>query len=281
MIATQPIPAQEYRIAPELRRCCWYAISGAVVVGGLFYWVARFLQARGAADIILGCVVFGLLAAAMIVPLNSRLRLDEHGLARRLLFRWDFWTWQDLASGRIRKLHPYTLLDPERPWWRRRLRLEYLGSGVLQEVLAAVNRHYRLPPAPDLPHTLTIKYGFRRSLVLDYAGIHLRVRGCGKEYAWHDIRQLHFTRMDPLRRDFQSLRIVLPDEEIVLKLVTHQGGTSPAWRGVTSEEINEFLLRYVAPARIETSIAGEALKKREHIEQKLKEVEKRKRALLA
>ena len=80
--------------------------------------------------------------------------------------------------------------------------------------------------------------------------------------------------MDPLRRDLKRLAIVLPDEEIELTLVTHQGGTYPTWRGATSEELSEFLLRHLAPEQVDTVIAGEPLKKREQIERKLKAARK-------
>ncbi len=270
---------QEYRIAPELRRCCWYSIVGAVGLGIVFYWIASFVQNRAPVDIAVGCVLFVLLAAAMVIPLRWKLRVSQHGLARRLLFRWDSWEWADLATGRVCKLHPYTLRDPERPWWCRTLRLGPMASADIQEVFSMINRHYQIPPAPDVPATLTIKYGFRRSATFDQNGIHLMIRGTPHEYTWREIRDIHVTRMDPIRRDFQSLLIALPDQDIELKLVTHQGGTSPTWRGATAEQINEFLFQTVAAERLHISIAGERLSKREDIEKELQNAEKLKREL--
>lgn len=91
------------------------------------------------------------------------------------------------------------------------------------------------------------------------------------------IRQVYITRMDPLRRDFQSIRIVFPDQEIEWRMVTHQGGTSPEWRGATAEQVNEFLVHYVVPNRIDVSIAGQPLTKREHIERQLRSAQKKAR----
>lgn len=246
----------------------------------VFYWVASFVQNREPTDVAAGCAVFALLAGATAFPLRWKVRLGEEGVSRRMLFRWDLWRWADLGSGRIRKMHPYTLYDHERPWWRRKLRLEYMASGDLQEVIAVVNTHYRLPPPPTIPNSLAIKFGFRRSATFDRNGIHLVTGRTLHEYDWHDVRDIHIMRMDPLRRDFTSLVIALPDQEIELKLVTHQGGTSPTWRGATSEEVNEFLYQTLTNDRIHVSIAGEPLTKREHIERKLRKVQETNRQLV-
>lgn len=273
----RPTPCHEYRIAGELRRCCWYTILGAFALAAVFFWIARFVQNRGPVDIFVGCVLFALLAAAMVVPLGWKIRVDQHGISRRLFFRWDLWPWAALASGRVSKLHPFTLHDPERPWWRRRLRLGCMASSDIQEVISMVNTHYKLPPPPSIPGRLAIKYGFRRSATFDANGIHLIIRDMPHDYLWRDLRDIHITRMDPLRRDFKSLVITLPDQELELKRVTHQGGTSPTWRGATAEELNEFLFQFVPPDCIHISIAGHELAKREHIERKLEETKKRTR----
>ena len=90
----------------------------------------------------------------MAIPLRWKLRVDQDGVSRRLFFRWDVWRWTDLASGQILKLHPYTLCDPNRVWWRRKLRLGYMDSGDIEEVISVINTHYQLPPPPDVPETL-------------------------------------------------------------------------------------------------------------------------------
>jgi len=262
--------SREYRIAPELRRSCWYGLVGAVLLGGVFYGVTTFVQRRDSIGIAIGCVLFALLAVAMVRALRWKLLLDSQGMARRRFFRWDVWTWADLASGRIRKLHPYTLLDPTRPWLRRKLRLSYLAVDDIREVFAEINAHYQLPPPPKIPDSLNIKCGFCRRLTFDRNGVQLLVRGTPHVYLWHEIRSVRIVRMDPLRRDFHSLEIAFPDQEIKLMLVSTQYGTYPNWQGATSEEINEVLLHYLAPNQIDTSIADETPKKREDIEKKLK-----------
>ncbi len=60
---------------------------------------------------------------------------------------------------------------------------------------------------------------------------------------WGEVRRVYVTRPDPVRRDFTHLPVLLPGMEIEWKLVTHQGGTTPTWRGATAEEIHEMLFR--------------------------------------
>lgn len=271
--------SQEFRIPPELRRCCWYVIFSTVALAGVFYWVAKFVQNRGPADIAVGVIFFSLLAGAMWVGLRWRVRLDDNGVSRRLFIRWDLWSWDDLASGRIEKLHPFTLRDPNRPWWRRKLRLGFLSPEDTQTAFASINEHYRLPPPPNLPPTLSIRYGFRRTVTLDNYGVQLLVGDTPCECRWRDVRRINIMRMEPARRDFKSLLITLPDQEIELKLVTHQGGTSPTWRGATADEINEFLLKKVSEDRIHVSIEGQLPTTREHIQRELQTAQKKIRDL--
>ncbi len=268
---------KEYRIAAKLRRCCWYVIIATPGIICVALWVGRIVPKRDMVSLCIGCA---LLAAALLLPLRWRMRVGPNGVARRLLFNWDTWPWSDFASGRLQKLHPCTLLDPERPWWNRRLRLGCMAADDIREVMAAINVHYRLPPPPDVPDRLTIKYGWRRSAVLDDKGIHLLVRGQPREYLWRDVRNVHITRMDQIRRDFASLLLTLPEQEIELKLISHQGGTSPSWRSATSEQINEFLLGNLDSDKIDISIAGEQPTKREHVEKKLEAARKQKREMV-
>lgn len=272
-------PHKILRIAPQLRRCCWYTVIGAVVLSITFFWIARLIQNRGPVEIALGCLMFALMAAAMVIPLSWKLRLGHDGLERRILFRWDKWRWDEFATGRIYKLHPYTLFDRERPWWRRKLRLGYMDYADIQRVVTAINAHYQLPTPPYVSATLTIQYGFRHSVTFDRHGVQLVSPGRPRAYTWQELIEIHLTRMDPIRRDFKSLLISFPDQEIELKQITHQGGASPSWRGATAEEINEFLFRNVPDERIHISIEGEPITSPEQIAKKLKHAETMKRDL--
>lgn len=270
---------REFRIAPMYRRCCWYLIVGFGLIVVVASLIGPMAPQRGPADIARTLVVVGLLWLAMFAALQWKLRLDEHGISRRLLFYWDHWNWSDFASGRIRKLVSHTLYDQERPLWRRRLGLGFLEDRDRQVVLGIINAYYVLPPPPAVPETLTLRYGFRRKVTFDEGGIHLTDKNVPREFQWNELRHVHMTRLDPLRRDFVSLQIALPDEVIELKYVTHQGGTSPTWRGATADEVNEFLFAHVPSDRIDVSTPEEQSLNREVIERELKEAIKQQRQM--
>lgn len=249
-------------------------IFGAFALAAVFSWVTRFVQNRGPGNNFAGYALFAILAAVMVVPLRWKVRVDQHGISRRIPFRCDLWSWEALASGRVSKLHRFTLHDPERPWWCRGLRLGYMASADIQQVMSMVNAQYKLPPPPNPSIPLTVHKGVWHSAIFDSNGIRLTVRGRHHDYAWHDLRNVHITRMDPLRRDFASLVATLPDQEFELK-----AGTSPPWHGATAEELNEILFRFAPTDRITVSIAGQPLEKREYIERELRETKKKAREL--
>jgi hypothetical protein len=214
----------------------------------------------------------------MLVPLRWELRVDESGITRRWLFSWHLWSWADFASGRIEKRYPITFVDPDRRWWCRKLRLAYVAEAELRELIRLINDHYRLPAAPMLPDTLQIKYGFRRTVELDWRDIRLRVRGEPFHFTWQQVQRLHITRIDALRRDFSSLELMLPDREIELKLFTHQGVTTPTWTGATADELNDFLLAHVPADRVDIDITGERPSRVVDVEKQLISMRKNARA---
>jgi hypothetical protein len=160
---------------------------------------------------------------------------------------------------------------PDRPWWRRELSLEYLEPDAIARVTEQINRHYRLPPPPQVSDGVEFRYGnfFRRSARFDAMGIHLHGLKEIREYLWSDVRRVHITREDPVRRDFKSLEIVLPDREIELRVRMHEHVASPNWRGATAEAVNEILERYVPGDRIDKDIAGERPSRRIDAEKQL------------
>ncbi|PHS02346.1 MAG: hypothetical protein COA78_21450 [Blastopirellula sp.] len=266
----QPITQQEYRISPDLRRCCWYIIICGIPLIGVFYWVARFVQNRETIEILLGCLFFLFMGSiTAILPLTWKLRVDEQGMTRSLLgLSGRIWSWNDFASGRILKQHR-TLYDPARGWGRRTLILDFIGLESIQEVMAVINTHYQLPPPPAVPEKLTLRYGFFKTATFDSQGIHILIRGKPFEYQWPDVQHILITRMDPVRRNFSRLVIVLPDREIDSLRV----GSS--WSDVTNEEINEYLHAHAPEDCIQILIAGQCIKHRVHIEQNLKDLKQR------
>lgn len=272
-------PGDCFRVAAELRRSAVYVMVCALPLAAFAFWVSRFVQQRSTLEAASISAVLATLGLAMIVPLRWTLRVEHEGIARRVLLGWDRWRWSDFAAGRIRKQYPCTFVDPERPWWRRKLRFGFMAGDDVKVVLERINAHYRLPPPPQLPHALRVKYGFRRSAALDATGVHVLASGEPTEYLWSDVRRVHITRIDPIRRDFKTCEVFLPDREIALKIVSHQGGTSPSWRGATPEMVSEFLSRHVPAERIDVDIQGERPARREDAEKQLKQAREAERAL--
>ena len=123
-----------------------------------------------------------------------------------------------------------------------------MAKAEIARTMERINTHYRLPSPPQLPDDLEIRYGFRRSARFDAKGIQLQTAGQIGVYLWSDVHCVHITRMDPVRRDFRSLEIALPDREIELKLISHEYGASPSWRGATAEVVNGFRAASSGPA---------------------------------
>jgi hypothetical protein len=264
-----------FRISPEMRKCAYYVLASAVPLALVCFCISRFVRNENIVPATLRSMLPFTLCMTMVVPIRWSLRIDDQGIARRFLFCWDLWPWDIISSGRIEKRHPYTLLDPKRPWWRRKLSFGYMSAKDISRTMELINTYYRLPAAPPLPDELVIKYGnFIRKLArFNAQGI--LIQGT-KAYLWSEVCRLHITRMDRLRRDFQCLEIVLPDLHVELTLISTQYGTNHNWRGASAEIINEFLERYAPADRIDKDVVGELPAKRIDVEKQLaKAIEKR------
>lgn len=261
------------RLPAELRRSAIYAMVSLPVLAAFPIWLTRLVPGHGPPKLptpYYGVLV--LVAVAMALPLRWAVRIDGRGVARRLLMSWDLWEWEVFTSGRIHKRYPFTFVDPERPWWRRTLRLGSLGKNDIKRVMELINAHYQLPPSPRLSAALKVRgSGFGREARLDSSGIEFCAGPRPQRYFWDEARRVHITRMDPLRRDFWRLAILLPDREIKLQMLSNYGIVSSSWRGATPEEINNLLHQYVPDARIDVDIWEERPAAREDVEKALAE----------
>ena len=265
-------PSQkEYRVAAAYRRCCWYLIAGTIALAAMVYLIVRFVLEEDPREITntRWWLVLAPVALTIVVYL-WKLRVDEEGIWRRRGLWWDLWSWSDLASGRIRKVRAIELYDRDRPWWRRKLRIDYMASADVRAVWDAINAHYVVPPAVEVPDELTIRYRHRRSARLDGKGIELRHGDAVTHCGWDDVQRVRVLRLESSRRDFWTLRIQLPDERIELKHFDYR----PMWSGGTAEEVSEFLLTHVAADRIDELAAGEPWTNREDVEEALAQARK-------
>lgn len=243
-----------YRAALHLRRCVIYLIVGFFILLPLMVALAVFVSPDRRVGLI---GVFGLLSALFLsfAPFWLwAIRIDDGGLDRRRLIRWDRWTWGDFASGRIEKRHPMDFVDPQRPWWRRKLSIGLLSAADAKEVMARINEHYRLPPPPVYPSVLRLEFALRKSIEFDDGCIRVKKGAESSEFTWSDVSRVRINRMDSLRRDFASLELSLGGQEIELR----RGPDGRAfWSGASGEEVNEFLLARVPANRIVVDIFGE------------------------
>jgi hypothetical protein len=100
-----------YRMAPELRRSAIYAMVGFALLAVVGYVIHGVVLERDLIGVVVGNGIFIAVSLARIVPLRWALRVDGSGIARRWLFRWDQWSWDDFASGRIEKRYPLSFVE--------------------------------------------------------------------------------------------------------------------------------------------------------------------------
>jgi hypothetical protein len=253
-----------YSIAPELRRCCWYCIAASLFFSALLPFIP--LEERPIEGLIGLLLFFGGVLLCCALALCWRLECTDTGLVRRGWLGRDAWTWIDFAGGGVRKGPLFRFVDPARPWWRRKLDIGLLGRDERREVMEAVNAHYRLPPAPPLPDSLTIRYRFIRAATFDAAGIRHTASGVTHVYDWDSVSHVMIERHDAVRRDFRTLDLWMH-------------GTNPNWRGATAEELNEFVFRYLPADRIEVAIDGDYSASPRLVEKRLAALRKREREL--
>lgn len=268
---------EEYRIAAIFRRPCWYVCLGCITAYLIIHWAFNRLDYHEND----GAWMFLMLAVLSLLPIHWRLRIDQHGVSRRLLFWWDLWLWNDLASGRIQKIYPYTLKDPKRAWWNRTLRLSFMEPQDNQNVMTAINKHYKLPPAPVVPDELVLKSRFGQDITFSREGITVKMRKASKCYPWSKVLSIRIIRMDAIRRDFKSLEIELPDQQLEFQYFSQQGGTSTSWTDATAEEINEYVFIHADQNVIKVLTVYALKTDRVSLQQKLEKAEKSQRSIPA
>ncbi len=270
---------KEYRLAPTLRRSCWYVIVSIPLILFAITWVKPSIEHahdKVFFHVIMSGIFLGI-AVLTTIPLFWKIRLDEKGISRFSFFRWDFWSWDDIASGRIKKTDLEivgTLCDSSRSFGNRSLVL-HLTLKEYQEVLAAINEHCQLPPPPEIPESIIVENPFYHVATFDQTGIHRIVRKKKQDYLWDDVIDVHIFRVEPLCRYFTQIVITLPDDESKRNEIIFMRGMVPK-----PEELNELLHEKVSPDKIHVSLVGQPLTKRRHIERRLKFVKKEQRSIL-
>jgi hypothetical protein len=244
-----------FSLDAQYRRCGVYLVVGVVLVNAL----AELLTIWGLAPKPHGPETFFvealLLFAAVafcIFLFRWRLRVDFRGVARRRLWHWDVWPWEAFEDGRIRRANGrYRFVCPTKPIWNRMLVFEFLSEAnreFVYEVCRRICGPEELIPARALPDELAIRYSPWNTMRLTPDGITLG-SGRGKRcFAWQDVSELRFIRLEHDRALFGHVEIEL--DGLAIELRQHEG--RPTWRGADRGTLQQFLLRYVPADRTRT-----------------------------
>ena len=237
-----------YRFAPDFRRIGVYLLVSALMIAATMA-IYQYLGVtpRSRSEICFFILFFpGSMCGLALVLLRQLLRVDDRGIWRRRMFRWDLWPWEAFAGEQIQPGYIY----PVKPWWNRHLLLEFLAEKDRKQLDGIIKRVWKPAPLPPLPKELTIRWGLRYWAILSEEGIHI---GKGKQdagcfYRWWTGIEVRLSRFDHSRRDLHEVELALPGIRRPIQLRRHQG--RPLWRGATPEVLAAFLEHVVPPTQL-------------------------------
>lgn len=254
---TQNPRSADYFLAAEYRRAILWAIGGTflivVLVFGLAWWQQRPLWR------VAGAVAFPALMLAWGLPyFGPRLRVDEGGIARRSLWGWDLWPWEDFAEGRICLGESSDGLEYRyvvEGFLPRRLQLGLLEPSDAESLNRLIRQVWVLPPPPPLPETIQARSSWPNpfSLDLDKDRLTLHQRNETTSFRWDEIANIEIWRKEHVRPDFTELFLGLPGREKPL----HVRGELLS--GVSKADFAGFLCRHMNTDRVHVfALHGEA-----------------------
>jgi len=247
-----PIETQKFRLAPVWRRCAIYGIIGVLLVIAAEWWLSLVVLNRnpGFGFIWAPFAVFG------IILLGWRLRVDEEGIGRRRIFRWELWPWRAFEQGLIHKgKGHFTYRWSDKPWWERELTFLYLKEADRDYIWKLSQQHWKAPPLPQLPENLSIGFfglHFRRIARFGQEGLWFGPKDQPKFYEWSEVRKLLIVRLERDRQDFRKLELTLPDQTLTLQLRKGNYGYYPNWSGAPASVIVRMLQHFVTLDATET-----------------------------
>ena len=205
-------PPALLRLAPEWRRVGVYLLVGYAAIVGTSVWVKTLDAYKGSWNylVIVSCVLAVPCIGGAVLLFRQVLRIDQQGIWRRRMFRWDMWPWAAFASGAIRQADlQVSFVFSAKPWWYRYLHLTYLAPADREAVAGRIHQIWRPPPL-NLPDRMSIEYGIGHRLTVSPDGIRVsRWRRVDQTYPWSDVKHVAVSRLDHSRRDFHRLKIVL------------------------------------------------------------------------
>jgi hypothetical protein len=237
-------PTATFRLAPEYRRIGYYLVVGfAVIVAGAIVLKEPVLFALAA---------LFLVPAVFVVP--WALRLDQQGVWQREYGRWHLWSWEAFAGGDIRVGSELdSFVDPNKPWWSRKLGLGLLADADRAVVAQAINEVWKPPEPLPLPTDIVLRGWFPpgRYLHLTKEGIAIawNRQELSEMYTWQQVARIQVVRLRHDRQDFRSLDLFLDGRKRPLRLGLKHG--NPNWTGPAAEVIVRYLQERASADRFE------------------------------
>ncbi len=265
---TSSFGPKEYELGKELKRAFSIGIFGIAIciicVGALESWSDdNFAWGPFAIAVTLAITIS---LALIWWARHYRVRIDELGIHRRILFAWHSWPWELFASGdaNVGNYRSHFTF-PNMPRMQRRLSLELLGAENCEEVLAHCLDHWSPPKQAEVPNRIEIVPGalaFRlftsRRFFADAKGVTLITRATSKVYAWRDVQRCVFFRISHQHEEFLDLILEFSDQRFVL--VVDRPNNVRLWRGPASDVLSLFLKQHVDSGRIvNAALAGPPL----------------------
>src|SRR5687768_14855260 len=101
MMTGEKLPrARTFNLRAEYWRATLWGICGCVLIAITLLLVNDLVMRKPFNEVLTVVAIFCSIAAFMAQFLLPRIRIDEHGISRRILWWWDLWPWEAFADGR-------------------------------------------------------------------------------------------------------------------------------------------------------------------------------------
>lgn len=240
-------------LLPELRRSALWGMAGLLLIASVIFFVQP-PQWRGHLERSFAAAVFVFAAIWLSQYSLSRIKVDEAGISKRVLWWWTLWPWKAFEDGRIHQgIAQYGYMFPDLPWWSQRIELSLLSPEDSKEIDELIRSIWQPPIAGPLPEQLEIifKWPISQKLLLSPDRITLSKKHHQAEYLWRDVREVVIWRLERGRQDFRELHLKLPDQDVVLRRGLHKGAEVLNWTGASSEEVSRYIMIHAPSERLD------------------------------
>jgi hypothetical protein len=265
----------DYFLAAEYRRAILWAIGGTFLIASVGLSVGLWNKGQAPIPQVMSAFLLPLLMLFWGMQyLGPRLRVNESGIARRCLWWWDLWPWDDFAEGRIclndsARAMEYRYKDEG--VLPRRLNLGLLETSDAESLNRLIRQVWVPPSPPPLPESIQARSSWpnRFSLDLDKDRLTIHQRDETRSFRWDEIANVEIWRNEHARSDFTELLISLPGRE---KPVHVRG---ERLNGVPKADFVGCICRHMSADRLHVfALHGEA-RSRDEVTARIKRLETR------